>query len=122
MGHYCHICNQHKPNEKFSGKGHSIHVCKKCSAMPKQERQIIEDRSEILSFLDQSNISKKNIGRLKILSASENQEISDLAKLVWEMAKIRSHKRKRLKYIAKANPQLLETIKKSGIILRMELC
>ena len=29
-GHYCKVCGTRKPNEKFSGKGHRIHVCKSC--------------------------------------------------------------------------------------------
>ena len=28
-GHYCKICGEHKANEKFSGKGHAAHICKK---------------------------------------------------------------------------------------------
>lgn len=31
MGHYCRICGRIRANEKFSGKGHKIHVCKDCS-------------------------------------------------------------------------------------------
>jgi uncharacterized membrane protein len=43
MGHYCRICGRERPNEQFSGKGHRIHVCKRCKAMPKSERQVIEN-------------------------------------------------------------------------------
>jgi hypothetical protein len=37
-GHYCRICGDCKPNEKFSGKGHAKHICKECNALP-QERK-----------------------------------------------------------------------------------
>lgn len=37
-GHYCKICGDRKPNERFSGKGHSKHICKECEALP-QERK-----------------------------------------------------------------------------------
>ncbi len=30
-GHYCKICGEYKANEKFSGKGHAAHICKKTS-------------------------------------------------------------------------------------------
>lgn len=34
QGHYCRICGDYKANEKFSGKGHTRHICKSCmSAM-----------------------------------------------------------------------------------------
>lgn len=32
-GHYCKICGQYKANEKFSGKGHAVHICKACSGL-----------------------------------------------------------------------------------------
>ena len=37
-GHYCKVCGEHKANEKFSGRGHNAHICKKCSTMPVAER------------------------------------------------------------------------------------
>ncbi len=36
--HYCHVCGQHKANEKFSGKGHAAHICKSCSSLSPAER------------------------------------------------------------------------------------
>lgn len=30
QGHYCRICGEYKANEKFSGKGHTQHICKTC--------------------------------------------------------------------------------------------
>jgi len=43
MGHYCKICGRQRPNEKFSGKGHHIHVCKDCMQLPKEKKQFIEE-------------------------------------------------------------------------------
>ena len=37
-GHYCWVCGTHKPNEKFSGRGHATHMCKQCHALPVAER------------------------------------------------------------------------------------
>ena len=60
-GHYCRICDRSLLNEKFSGKGHVIHVCKKCARLPKAERQAIEQTDELWDYAAQSNISKKNV-------------------------------------------------------------
>ena len=37
-GHYCKVCRTYKPNEQFSGKGHKLHICKKCMQLPVGER------------------------------------------------------------------------------------
>ena len=39
QGHYCKICGEIKANEKFSGKGHKIHICKTCQSLSKQEKE-----------------------------------------------------------------------------------
>jgi hypothetical protein len=54
MGHYCRICDLVRPNEQFSGKGHKIHVCKRCKARPKSARQAIEDTDDFFGFLKRS--------------------------------------------------------------------
>lgn len=46
-GHYCKVCGSYKPNEQFSGKGHKLHICKKCMQLPVEER-----KRRINSFLD----------------------------------------------------------------------
>lgn len=37
-GHYCWMCGRHRPNERFSGKGHRTHVCKQCAALGPEAR------------------------------------------------------------------------------------
>lgn len=37
-GHFCKVCERILPNEKFSGKGHATHICKKCSKKPKDKQ------------------------------------------------------------------------------------
>ena len=96
MGHYCRICGRDRANEKFSGKGHKIHICKDCMRLPKEERQFIEEEQEICGFLSQANISKKNLTRLKTLTASPNSEIAAMAKFVLEIGKVHPQKSKRL--------------------------
>jgi hypothetical protein len=31
QGHYCHVCERYRANEKFSGKGHARHICQDCA-------------------------------------------------------------------------------------------
>jgi len=80
-GHYCRICRKIRPNEAFSGKGHRIHVCKRCACLPKEKREEIEHEDEIFSYLNQSHISEKNVSRLKKLAVSPNERIAELARV-----------------------------------------
>ena len=51
MGRYCRICGHERPDEQFSGRGHRIHVCKRCQSLPKRLRRAIEDRDGIFGFM-----------------------------------------------------------------------
>ena len=117
MGHSCRICGRIRSNEKFSGKGHKNHICKDCSKKPRTEIDSIDQGEEIFGFLHQSNISKKNINRLAILKASSNKEISELASIAFEVAKVKPCKRRRLKFLAREHHDLLIKLRKSGLIL-----
>ena len=116
MGHYCRICERVRPNERFSGKGHKIHICKECSRKPKKEIGIIEQEDEIFGFLNQSYISQKNISRLKILSVSNNKKISELASIVLEVSQIIPYKKRRLKILAQKRKELLQRLEETGLI------
>jgi hypothetical protein len=116
MGHFCRICGRTKPNEKFSGKGYKNHICKLCAKRPKAEQNEIRHSEEIFGFLMQSNISKKNLKRLNELSQSENKEIAKLASLVHEVGRVKSHKRRRLKFLAEKHKELLNQLEETGLI------
>ena len=64
-GHYCRICGQYKANEKFSGRGHAIHVCKACHALPQERRNELENINKIEHISENFFISKENLKRLK---------------------------------------------------------
>ena len=36
-GRYCRCCDQRRPNEHFSGRGHRKHVCKDCMKLGQEE-------------------------------------------------------------------------------------
>ncbi|MCF6286351.1 MAG: hypothetical protein L3K26_14340 [Candidatus Hydrogenedentes bacterium] len=117
MGHYCRICGRSRPNEKFSGKGHRNHVCKKCQQRPKAEREAIEQQDEIFGYLKQSNISDRNMKRLQELAESENPRTGRLAQIARDVAIVKSHKRRRLKVLAEKRPDLLAALEETGLIL-----
>ena len=116
MGHYCRICGRERPNEQFSGKGHRIHVCKRCNAKPRSERQAIEDTDSILAFMQQSHISEKNVARLKKLTESENSQVASLAAVVLKVAEVEPYKTRRLKFLAKMHPEIMRDLEKTGLI------
>lgn len=64
MGRGCMLCGRVRPNERFGGRGLRSRICGHCRRMPKLERQKALRMSELQGFLEQSNISKKNIKRL----------------------------------------------------------
>ncbi len=72
--------------------------------MPREEREVIELTEEIGGFLRQSNISKKNIARLRVLSQIQNEEVAGLAAVVLEVELMQSHRRRRLKMLARERP------------------
>jgi ribosome-binding protein aMBF1 (putative translation factor) len=116
MGHYCRICGRERPNEQFSGKGHKMHVCKRCQAKPKTERQTIEDQDDIFGFLRQSHISERNVIRLGQMAKSDSPEVASLAEIVLEVARIKPYKTRRLKFLAQKHPELLRKLEAAGLV------
>ena len=116
-GHFCRICGSLKPNEAFSGKGHRIHVCKKCARLPKEKLEEIEYKDEIFNYLRQSHISDKNVSRLRKLAVSPNEQIAELAGIVLEVAEIKPYKKRRLKELARKRHDLLHKLEETGLVL-----
>ncbi len=84
--------------------------------MPADKRKRIETIDEIEGFLEQSNISPKNISRLEILAKSDNHEIQSLAALVLEIAKAHPRKRKWRQFLAQNRRDLYDRLKEKGFI------
>ena len=116
MGHYCRICGRQRPNEQFSGKGHKIHVSKRCQAKPKNERRAVEDQDDIFRFLKQSHISEKNVIRLRQMAKSDNPQVASLAEIVLEVARLKPYKTRRLKFLGQKHPELLRKLEDTGLI------
>lgn len=115
--HYCNICGSRKPNEAFSGKGHRTHICKTCSQMPEEKRKEIEHSDEIFHYLRQSYISDKNISRLEHLALLSNSKTAKLAAIVLEVARVKPYKKRRLKMLAREQPELLRKLDETGLIM-----
>jgi ribosome-binding protein aMBF1 (putative translation factor) len=116
MGHFCKICGASRPNERFSGKGHRLHVCLDCARLPKAQRDAIEQEQEIFGFLKQSHITDKNLVRLQTLVASDNPRIVELATIVLEIARIKPYKKRRLQVLARERRDLIEALERTGLI------
>ena len=117
MGHYCWVCESIRPNEAFSGKGHKQHICKKCAKKPREERERVKSLQNIHGFLSHRNISGKNIAYLKRHCKFLDEEVQRYAKLVLEIARIKPHKRNRIKFLAKHNSSLLAELEATGLLL-----
>jgi hypothetical protein len=116
VGHYCKICDRTRANEAFSGKGHKNRICKKCTS---QGKNVLREKIaiyEIKLFWGQSNISKYNISKLKILANSESKKVAKLASLVLEVALIAPQRKKRLKVLAEHNQNLLKRLKDTSLM------
>ena len=111
MGCYCRICGRTRANERFSGRGHRQHVCKDCQRLPREQREEIDLMDELHGYLDQSNISAKNTGRLRFLSEHPNSKVREVATLILEIARVKPHKRRRWKFLAEKYPTLFAALK-----------
>ncbi len=117
MTHYCGLCARHLPNERFSGGGHRIHVCRNCQARPAAERSAIEARLEIEAMLlRQSHISDKNLERLRRLSRSPDSEIAKAATIVLQVGAVAPYKRKRLRVLQRVEPRLVNALVDIGLL------
>jgi len=111
MPYYCRICNRGRRSEKFSGRGRRNHICKDCQRLPRDQRDRIERMDELYGFLDQSNISPKNIARLEILAQHASSEVKDLSLLILEVARVKPHKRRRWIFLAQNHSELFLRLK-----------
>jgi hypothetical protein len=117
MSHYCRICSSYLANERFSGKGHKTHICRKCQQLPREQREAIEAKSEIHDFLfRQSHVSAKNIQRLRLHCSSTNPNIKLLAEAVLAAASVAPYKRKRFAILRLDAPQVIEQLAAVGLI------
>ena len=78
--------------------------------MPREKRDRIERLDELRGFLDQSNISARNIERLKALVSHPHAEVQRLATLVLDVALVHPHKRRRWRHLAALGPEFFAEV------------
>jgi hypothetical protein len=76
--------------------------------MPREKRHCIQRLDELWDFLDQSNISGKNIQRLRTLVAHPDAEVQGMATLVLDVALVHPHKRRRWRHLAARHREMFD--------------
>ena len=59
-GHFCKVCGEVLPNEKFTGKGHAAHICKMCAGKPLEGQQEEIVLTRIGGVYRYPNLSRQN--------------------------------------------------------------
>jgi len=116
MGRICQICGCERPNEQFGGRGQRASTCKRCLRRPKAERRLILATDEVRGFLDQSNISAKNIQRLEQLASINDEAFQELRQLVIDIARISPRRKRRWIRIRDQEPELFEHCLQFGLL------
>ena len=81
--HYCKICGEYKSNERFSGKGHTAHICKACASLPPEKKSEMMTVNRLLSL--PWRLSKEQVSWLKKKTHDKNPNIRALAEEQYEM-------------------------------------
>ena len=71
---------------------------------------------EIRGFLEQSNISAKNLKRLALLAQSDDDEVREMASLVFDIGKAHPGRRKRYRTIKTKKPELWQRMLRKGLV------
>lgn len=116
MGRVCDCCGRMRPNERFGGRGQRARICSDCRTLPKATLQRNLAFGEIVGFLEQRNISQKNIARLKALDVIDDTTFQKLRLLILEIAQLAPRRRGRWKRLSSNNRDLLERAIAAGLI------
>jgi uncharacterized protein (DUF885 family) len=98
-GHYCKICGSYRSNESFSGKGHSRHICRKCSKLPIEKQKEHMDLNRIYGLSFSMRISKAHRKMLQDYLNNESEKVRTAAKEVLdELSEMRRMRQIELEY------------------------
>jgi hypothetical protein len=67
--------------------------------------------NELYGFLEQSNISPKNIARVEALTHHASSDVRQLAMLILEVARVKPHRRRRWEFLARDHAGLFARLK-----------
>jgi RimJ/RimL family protein N-acetyltransferase len=87
QGHYCYVCAEYKPNEKFSGKGHANHICKDCSKLTVTQRneKQKENKIEFEPFNNYEEQWEYDIERMIVLEDLDNENKEILREDIYDL-------------------------------------
>jgi hypothetical protein len=87
QGHYCRICGAHKANEKFSGKSHSMHICKECDSLPQERKNELQYINRIGRIAEKYPRSREDWELLeKYAKNKKYPEASEFAQMILGMS------------------------------------
>lgn len=75
-GHYCWCCRKVLANERFSGRGHSRHLCKRCAKLGAEElayRQALRDLERLVT--PEGIIPRKRRKQVEKFLGHENERV-----------------------------------------------
>jgi hypothetical protein len=117
MGRFCILCACVRPNEAFGGKGERARICRWCRRLPRTKRDALQCGQEIVSILEQSHVSDKNLARLRALASAPDAFIANLAAVVLDVSVVTPYRRRRFRILARQRRDLLKRMEESGLIL-----
>lgn len=83
QGHYCIVCGSRKANERFTGKGHSRHICKDCSKKSPELQKEQIDINTIYGLYRYSNLSKNNKKMLMNFLSDKRDRVRKAAEAIY---------------------------------------
>lgn len=111
------MCARVRPNEAFGGKGERARICRWCRRLPRTKRDALKCGQEIVSILEQSHVSEKNLARLRALASAPDAFIANLAAVVLDVSVVTPYRRRRFRILARQRRDLLKRMEVSGLIL-----
>lgn len=115
-GWYCWVCDRCRANVKFSAKGRRRHVCSDCAKLPRETRDLIRAEKDISGFLEQRNISERNIARLRELTNCTDELTRLRAAAVLEVALLHPRRRKRISFLLRNHRELAVRLRELSLM------
>ena len=78
-GDFCKVCRKILPNERFSGKGHAAHICKKCTTKQKTRKSEEIAITRIRSASPSCNLSLDDRRMLENYTHSRSERVRSVA-------------------------------------------
>jgi hypothetical protein len=104
---WCRICACRRAYDAFSRRGRRLSICRDCQNLPEIDLDRIEVGDELCGFVEQSNISEKNIARLVELTLHEDPALREHAEALLGIARVHPRKKKRWKRLVETHCHLV---------------